>query len=326
MKCLNCGKEIADDSKFCEFCGAKITSRQTTHTKVKWIVPLCLLVGIIAVIVVFSLSHNNSYQSSNDLADMNIKYGKVTKIVERSYYLGSEIGPTEQAFEGGLFDGAAFLSLVYSNEHMGRCFYKKWFLTQISDCEIQFDKYGNVILIKSIWDDGGQIHFSYDDNHRMKEMDGRNPARNQSEDLVRYKYKLEGKRISEETQVQIDEYGEHETTITYHYDTKNNLCRAIMNNRGEYIFTYEGNTLCDIYLQDFWGKCVPASYQIEYNTKGDISKITATGNKGRSELARTTTFEYTYDSHNNWTERIGKTCLANGKEYLIRSTRTYVYE
>lgn len=33
MKCLNCQKEIDNDSKFCEFCGAKIATHQITNQK-----------------------------------------------------------------------------------------------------------------------------------------------------------------------------------------------------------------------------------------------------------------------------------------------------
>ncbi len=51
MKCPNCGKEIANDSKFCEFCGAKIifasiSEKSPQKKKVVWItliLILCLL-------------------------------------------------------------------------------------------------------------------------------------------------------------------------------------------------------------------------------------------------------------------------------------------
>ena len=46
MRCPKCGKEIADDSKFCEFCGAKISSPK--RIKVLWIV-LVVLFGLSAL-------------------------------------------------------------------------------------------------------------------------------------------------------------------------------------------------------------------------------------------------------------------------------------
>ena len=39
MKCPNCGKEISNDSLFCEYCGAKINfavNNSTDKPKVKW--------------------------------------------------------------------------------------------------------------------------------------------------------------------------------------------------------------------------------------------------------------------------------------------------
>ncbi len=33
MKCPNCGKEIANESQFCEFCGTKVGSSETDHTR-----------------------------------------------------------------------------------------------------------------------------------------------------------------------------------------------------------------------------------------------------------------------------------------------------
>ena len=56
---------------------------------------------------------------------MNIK-GPVVKIVETSYYTSVEYGMIDQQCEGGLFDGAAFLSFVYDDEHMAELLYKKF--------------------------------------------------------------------------------------------------------------------------------------------------------------------------------------------------------
>ena len=51
MKCSKCGKEIADDSQFCEFCGAKvIRDRRGFEGKpgMKW---LWLVLGLIGLVV-----------------------------------------------------------------------------------------------------------------------------------------------------------------------------------------------------------------------------------------------------------------------------------
>lgn len=41
MKCKNCGKEIANDSEFCEFCGTKSEKKQ-----IKWWQLILGLVGL----------------------------------------------------------------------------------------------------------------------------------------------------------------------------------------------------------------------------------------------------------------------------------------
>ena len=263
----------------------------------------------------------------SDLYEMNIN-GKVTRVIENSYYTvsdGSNSCYNEQ-FEGGIFDDACFLSVVYSSEHIARLFYKKWFLSQVSDFEIQFDESGNMILLKSLWKTGGELYFNYDKNHRLSEMDSRNPQRNQSAGLLTYNYLINENRIVEEQISQNDGNFSNNYTIKYQYDISNNLCRAIMSNRYcEDIFSYINGKLIDIYLSDFWGEGIPASYQIEYNTNGDIKKVSATGKKGRSDNDRVTNFEYKYDIHKNWTERIGVVSIASGEEIIIKTTREYVY-
>ena len=51
MKCPNCGKENANDSLFCEYCGTKIkivVNSSTDKPKVKWVQ---LILGVIGVVV-----------------------------------------------------------------------------------------------------------------------------------------------------------------------------------------------------------------------------------------------------------------------------------
>lgn len=143
----------------------------------------------------------------NDMINMNI-HGNVSGFVEKSYYTYTieDENLHEEPIEGGLFDDATFLSCVYSDEHVARVFFKKWFLYQVSDCEFQFDKNGNVIFIKSIWKDGGQVHFSYDENQRVKEMDARDEAGNQDEGVVKYEYVMEGNQVKTETMLVENDY------------------------------------------------------------------------------------------------------------------------
>lgn len=51
MKCSNCGKEIAEDSLFCEFCGTKISdtnNNPTNKSKIKW---AQLILGILVLLI-----------------------------------------------------------------------------------------------------------------------------------------------------------------------------------------------------------------------------------------------------------------------------------
>lgn len=71
MKCPNCGKEIADDSVFCEFCGTKLsTSENPKRKKVKWLPffmgGLCVIVGIVIVAIISSDAGKVSYDSYSD--------------------------------------------------------------------------------------------------------------------------------------------------------------------------------------------------------------------------------------------------------------------
>ena len=258
-----------------------------------------------------------------DLRDMNIK-GNVSRLTERSYYTGE--GLSREAVEGGLFDDASFLSLVYSDEHIARVFYKKWFLSQVSDCEIQFDEYGNILMIKSLWEDGGEVHFIYDRRHILAEMDGRNPAGNQDEGLVLYHYRTSNGRIVAETMIHEEDNQLDTSSVKYHYDANNHLSRAVMSTESNnYFFSYLDGRLYSVYLKDFWRDGVSVSYKIEYNSNGDIMKVSSTGKKGDSSSARETTFEYKYDFNNNWTERIGRVVLLSGEEYQIETIRSYDY-
>lgn len=315
MKCPNCGEEIAKDSVYCNSCGMRVAKKKSWL----WLLWASLLLLLIAIALIF-FWNNNRPKDVGDRKEMNIK-GDVIRLLEKSYYTGD--GMDGVTMEGGLFDGATFLSVVFSDEHMARVFYKKWFISLVSDCEIQFDEYGNIILIKSIWDGGGEVHFNYDSSHRLVEMDGRDPAGNQDEGVIRYNYELEGDLVLIEKVVQESDYGD-EFKVKYQYDAFHNLSRAIMERRRySVIFSYDEGRLVDLYFKDFWREGVPLSIQVEYNDNGDIRQVTSTG-KRYGETARVTTFEYKYDSHNNWIERLGSV-VSGGDKCEIKTIRTYDY-
>ena len=50
MKCPNCGKEIVNDSVFCEYCGTKVETSMPSAPRfnwLKWIGVVCLAIGIV---------------------------------------------------------------------------------------------------------------------------------------------------------------------------------------------------------------------------------------------------------------------------------------
>lgn len=61
MKCSNCGKEIADDSRFCEFCGSQIKIKE--DKKLKW---GQLLIGAIFLIIGVLILQNVNRKDSQD--------------------------------------------------------------------------------------------------------------------------------------------------------------------------------------------------------------------------------------------------------------------
>jgi uncharacterized membrane protein YvbJ len=58
MKCPNCGKEIANDSLFCEFCGTKVT-KEKANKKKKWGVVLALCILIIGGLIYYIATSNS---------------------------------------------------------------------------------------------------------------------------------------------------------------------------------------------------------------------------------------------------------------------------
>ena len=70
MKCPKCNSEIANDSKFCEFCGAKITKKKGGS---KWFLWLCLaLVLMAAGSVVFWEYNKNKKAEQKERSEKNM--------------------------------------------------------------------------------------------------------------------------------------------------------------------------------------------------------------------------------------------------------------
>ena len=63
MKCPNCGTEIANDSQFCEFCGAKINLVPVVHGKPKNYRPLWISLIVIIFISVLGIVAYNQYEN-----------------------------------------------------------------------------------------------------------------------------------------------------------------------------------------------------------------------------------------------------------------------
>ncbi len=78
MKCTNCGKEIANDSVFCEFCGTKVQKQQSPAKKgnaALWvtlgIIGGLIIAGIIVAIVMSVASSNYSDYKYSDYSKNN---------------------------------------------------------------------------------------------------------------------------------------------------------------------------------------------------------------------------------------------------------------
>ena len=73
MKCKHCGAEIANDSRFCEFCGKKMKKKMPV-----WAVLLIVLGGVINLIIVVMVFFAAIEGAERD-------YGDETPIYEEAY-------------------------------------------------------------------------------------------------------------------------------------------------------------------------------------------------------------------------------------------------
>lgn len=322
MKCPNCGEEITENSVFCVSCGIQLETKKNKQ-KNRLLLFVCTII-IIVVTLVYFLFFFKRYDSEpyNDRKEMNLN-GKVVRLVEKSFYTFND--EPEEISEGGLFDDASYLTIVYGNEHFARINYKKWFISKVSDYEMHFDENGNIKMIRSIWNNGGQVFYLYDDQNQLIEAQ----VHDNDEESTKYNYKLTKDKIIEETMTISGRYYEDYTdTVTYEYNTKNELVKAtaIIDGLTCY-FNYENNRVTSIRIKDIWSSRGYGDHfiNIEYNNNGDINQITSTGKKGVGTSI--TTFDYQYDDKNNWISRIGKEKNEELEwEITIRSTREYIYQ
>ena len=85
MICSNCGKEIADDSMFCEFCGVKVEVNKPANRKKLWIILGAVLgVAVLALILVFVLGGKGS--ENKDYVDLGLPSGTQWKLDNESGY------------------------------------------------------------------------------------------------------------------------------------------------------------------------------------------------------------------------------------------------
>lgn len=77
MKCPNCGKEIVNDSVFCEYCGEKIV-----QSSAKKKLPIWLIVGaavlIVGVVLGIGMSSNEATNLPDDLGDFQLGMSRQT--------------------------------------------------------------------------------------------------------------------------------------------------------------------------------------------------------------------------------------------------------
>lgn len=77
MKCSKCGKEIANDSNFCEFCGERITSSKQqflkSHRKVFYaICALSIIIGFGLIVLIVNSAMNNRVIDTTETPSDNI--------------------------------------------------------------------------------------------------------------------------------------------------------------------------------------------------------------------------------------------------------------
>ena len=96
MKCPNCGKEIANDSLFCEFCGTKV--KKTTN---KWLLWLIGILAIVCIAVVTVLTPKQQARVDREVEKYNTYEEETEPAYDASYdyYEQSAVKEAKQQLE-----------------------------------------------------------------------------------------------------------------------------------------------------------------------------------------------------------------------------------
>ena len=60
MKCSKCGKEIANDSNYCEYCGTKVTKAK--NKTIIWIVLVLCVIGLFVGVIIYYENELDTYR------------------------------------------------------------------------------------------------------------------------------------------------------------------------------------------------------------------------------------------------------------------------
>lgn len=94
MKCSKCGKEIADDSVFCEFCGMKVEKKSVKKSSITSVIyggliVAAILLGIVFYVQIFEAptESEGSYVEDMSFVDLGLPSGTLWKAHnEEGYY------------------------------------------------------------------------------------------------------------------------------------------------------------------------------------------------------------------------------------------------
>ena len=308
----------------------KPTSSKKEESVVYWIIAVAVLIFMITS-AVYLLSGDGddgvsvASATESDAFHMGLK-GSVATVEEKSVYYedGYEVGNADN----GLFDGNAFLALVFGDEHGARLPFN-YLLFYSTNVSLSFNEQGKVETLVSNSQDGGVITFQYDAAGNLVRQD----ARNQGEDVIRYRDNqiIEGrfKGMTRETShtglIVLKEYGENAMYGSIELDKNKRLKR--------------------LYLPEYWGKSDSgtkasyAEYIFEYDSDGWPTRIiSSTGNEGYGQIVTTFSYDRSFDiytnryngidEHRNWTKRTAHVDWRNGddrKQYIIKTSREIQY-
>ncbi len=251
-----------------------------------WIWSVISLIVIITVIIIWSLRSKDI----NDIFLLGLK-GNIESINEISDYYVID-GCIEQKIpesDQGLFDGNAFLSLIFGDEHCARMPFN-YLMLYSTNATFQFNNEGNIETLVSNTEEGGFISFYYDKENNLIRQDAfNNIHRNQDEGIIQYSgnqivngsYKGYTRKVSSSGDIVLSNGTKCYATISFD----------------------ENKRMKRMYLPNYW-RDTYAEYLFEYNNKGWLIKVLSrTGYKGRGQII--TTFSYKeIDEKGNWTKRI----------------------